>query len=77
MKTVSDLVAALEDARPGADLLDFVAEFAELERSRLTHYPDEDLIRIASLVAAGPLSEPLQLKGEMIDLMIRKLETAG
>lgn len=73
MNTVSDLIATLEETRPGDDVLDYVASFCEIDRARLTHYPDENLIRIASLVESGPLAVPLQLKGEMIDLMIRNL----
>lgn len=73
MNTVSDLIATLAETRPGEDVLDFVAGFAEMDRARLTYHSDEDVILIASLVENGPLAVPLQLKGEMIDLMIRNL----
>lgn len=73
MNSANDLAQALEQARPGVDLLDFVAEFMELDRDRLSYHAEDNVVQISGLEERGPFSLPTQLTGEMIDIMIRNL----
>lgn len=74
MSTVQDLADALKAARPDEDLLDFVSTFMERRRDAFMVYPEEGIIYMASPAEDGPMSDPMPVAGEMIELMVRKLQ---
>jgi len=75
MIDVNTLKALYETKNPDKDFLEYIAEFIDYDITRLTYYPDENIITINPPEEFANIHNPWQLSGEMIDVMIRELES--